>query len=113
MYVLLIHMIGSYCAYVIAKFACKIVIQSFSVAFPVTLTVPLTVTLLISACGLRNEDACFFRDHIPDFLYWECPKGDFLNDFIYNQHAWIWIVWLFSQVCFDEFGQLFVYIFVS
>ena len=47
-YVLLIHIVGSYCAYIISKFACKIVIQGFSFAFPVTLTVPLTVTLLIS-----------------------------------------------------------------
>ena len=69
----------------------------FSFAFPVTLTVPLAVTLLISACGLRNEDPCIFQDTIPDYLYWECPDGDFLNDFISNQHAWIWIVWLLSQ----------------
>ena len=58
---------------------------------------PLAVTLLISACGLRNEDPCIFQDTIPDYLYWECPDGDFLNDFISNQHAWIWIVWLLSQ----------------
>ena len=88
---------AAYLAYIIGKFACKIVIQGFSFAFPVTLTVPLAVTLLISACGLRNEDPCIFRDTIPDYLYWECPTGDFLNDFISNQHAWIWIVWLLSQ----------------
>ena len=23
--------------------------------------------------------------------------GDFLNDFISNQHAWIWLIWLLSQ----------------
>ena len=60
---------------------------------------------MITACGLRNEDSCFFRDNIPDYLYWECPNGDFLNDFIYNQHAWIWIVWLLSQtwICIHIF----------
>ena len=97
-YVLLIHASSSYLSYIIGKFACRINIQSFSFAFPVTLTVPLTVTGLITACGLRNEDSCFFRDNIPDYLYWECPSGDFLNDFIYNQHAWIWIVWFLSQI---------------
>lgn len=96
-YVCLINIVSGYVAYVIAKFACKIVIQAFSVAFPVVLTVPITVILLISSCGLRNEDPCFFRDHVPDYLYWQCPSGDFLNDFIYNQHAWIWILWLLSQ----------------
>ena len=97
-YVLLIHVASSYLSYIIGKFACRINIQSFSFAFPVMLTVPLTVTGLITACGLRNEDSCFFRDNIPDYLYWECPSGDFLNDFIYNQHAWIWFVWLLSQI---------------
>ena len=53
--------------------------------------------ILFTACGLRNEDACFFKDNIPNYLYWECPTGDFLHDFIYNEHAWIWIVWLLSQ----------------
>ena len=73
--------------------------QGFSFAFPVTLAVPLTVTLLITACGLRNEDACFFRDSVPDYLYFECPSGgDFFGEFISNQHAWIWVVWLLSQV---------------
>ena len=47
-YVLFIHVTGAYLAYIIGKFACRIVIQGFSFAFPVTLTVPLAVTLLIS-----------------------------------------------------------------
>lgn len=98
LYVLFIQIISSYLAYIFAKFACKIVIQGFSFAFPVILTVPVTVTLLITACGLRNEDTCRFRDAVPDYLYWECPPGgDFLNDFISNQHAWIWLIWLLSQ----------------
>merc|ERR1712223_1480583 len=96
-YVLLIQMIAAYLAYVIGKFACKIVVQGFSYAFPVIMTVPLTVIGLIAACGLRNEDSCYFRDTLPDYLYWECPGGDFLSDFITNQHAWIWIFWLLSQ----------------
>ena len=83
--------------YIIIIHYIYIFFAGFSFAFPVTLTVPLAVTLLISACGLRNEDPCIFQDTIPDYLYWECPDGDFLNDFISNQHAWIWIVWLLSQ----------------
>lgn len=85
-------------AYIFGKFACKICIQGFSFAFPVTLAMPVTVTLLITACGLRNDDPCAFRHTIPDYLYFECPGGgDFLHDFISNQHAWIWIIWLLSQ----------------
>ena len=96
-YVLLIQIVAAYLAYVIGKFACKIVVQGFSYAFPVIMTVPLTVIGLIAGCGLRNEDSCYFRDTLPDYLYWECPGGDFLGDFITNQHAWIWIFWLLSQ----------------
>lgn len=97
-YCAIIQIVAAYGAYIFAKFACKIVIQGFSFAFPIALTVPLTVTLLIASCGLRNDDACFWRETIPHYLYWSCPGGDFLNDFIYNQHAWIWLVWLISQI---------------
>jgi chitin synthase len=96
-YVVIIQAVAVYLAYVFGKFACRICIQGFSFAFPVTLAVPVTVTLLITACGLRNEDSCWFRETIPDYLYFECPGGDFLSDFISNQHAWIWILWLLSQ----------------
>ncbi|XP_040583648.1 chitin synthase chs-2 [Lepeophtheirus salmonis] len=95
--VLLIQIFASYFAYIFGKFACKICIQGFSFAFPVNLTVPVTISLLISACGIRNDDPCWFKGHIPEYLYFECPQGDFLNDFISNQHAWIWLIWLLSQ----------------
>lgn len=61
MYVLLIHVSSAWFAYVFGKFACKICIQGFSFAFPVILAVPATVTLMITACGLRNEDTCYFK----------------------------------------------------
>ncbi|TRY61889.1 hypothetical protein TCAL_08870 [Tigriopus californicus] len=96
-YVLIIQVVAAYLAYIFGKFACKICIQGFSFAFPVILSVPVSVSVLIAACGLRNEDACWFRESIPDYLYFECPGGDFLNDFISDQHAWIWLVWLLSQ----------------
>ena len=47
-YVLFIHAASSYLSYIIGKFACRINIQGFSFAFPVILTVPLTVTGLIT-----------------------------------------------------------------
>ena len=97
MYVCLIQLLAAYLAYIFGKFACKICIQGFSFAFPVILSVPVSVTLLITACGLRNEDPCWFRESVPDYLYFECPGGDFFSDFISNQHAWIWLVWLLSQ----------------
>ena len=96
-HVLLIQVVAAYLAYIFGKFACKICIQGFSFAFPVNLTIPVAISLLISACGLRTADPCFFQNTIPDYLYWQCPKGDFLDNFISQEHAWIWLIWLLSQ----------------
>lgn len=60
-------------------------IQGFSYAFPVNLTIPVTLSLLISACGLRHEDPCFFHNSLPDYLFFESPPVYFLNDFISKQ----------------------------
>lgn len=66
----------------IGKFACKIMIQGFSYAFPVNLTVPVTMSVLIVACGLRHDDPCFFHNSIPDYLFFDSPDVNFLNNFI-------------------------------
>ncbi|CAH1115687.1 unnamed protein product [Psylliodes chrysocephalus] len=96
-YVLMINVSASYLAYIFGKFACKIMIQGFSYAFPVNLTIPVSISLLITACGLRNGDPCFFHETVPDYLFFESPPAVFLNDFISHQHAWIWLLWLLSQ----------------
>jgi chitin synthase len=86
-YATMIQVIACYLAYVFAKFACKICIQGFSFAFPVMLSVPVTVVVLITACGLRTDDPCYFTTILPNYLYYECPNAgnDFLADFITNQ----------------------------
>lgn len=97
LYVLLTQICCAYFCYIFGKFACKIMIQGFSYAFPVNLTIPVTLSLLISACGLRHEDPCFFHNSIPDYLFFESPPVYFLNDFISRQYAWVWLLWLLSQ----------------
>ncbi|XP_065368049.1 chitin synthase chs-2 isoform X1 [Calliphora vicina] len=96
-YVLLIQIFGAYLCYIFGKFACKILIQGFSYAFPVSLTVPIAVSLLIAACGIRIDDPCFFHDTIPDYLFFTSPSNFRFNDFVTNQMAWAWILWLLSQ----------------
>ncbi|XP_015608863.1 chitin synthase chs-2 isoform X1 [Cephus cinctus] len=96
-YVLLLQIFGAYFAYIFGKFACKILIQGFSYAFPVNLTIPVTISLLIAACGIRNGDPCFFHGTIPDYLFYESPPLYFLNDFVSKQYAWVWLLWLLSQ----------------
>lgn len=96
-YVLLINVFASYFCYIFGKFACKIMIQGFSYAFPVNLTIPVSISLLITLCGLRNGDPCFFHETIPSYLFFRSPPAYFLNDFISHQHAWVWLLWLLSQ----------------
>ncbi|XP_076291295.1 hyaluronan synthase-like protein kkv isoform X2 [Lasioglossum baleicum] len=96
-YVLLLQIFGAYFAYIFGKFACKILIQGFSYAFPVNLTIPVSISLLIAACGLRNDDPCIFSGTIPDYLFYESPPSHLLNDFVSKQYAWVWLLWLLSQ----------------
>ncbi|KAK7069529.1 chitin synthase I, partial [Halocaridina rubra] len=95
-YVFLVQALTAWLCYVFGKFACKIYIQGFSFAFPVNLTIPLTVSLLVTACGLKFEKVCAF-DFMPAYLFWECKNGDILSNFISKDHAWVWIFWLLSQ----------------
>ena len=97
LYFLLVQIFSAYFAYIFGKFACKICIQGFSFSFPVNLTIPVVVSILIAFCGVRNSDACFLNSYIPEYLYWKCSTGDFLNDFIAEDHGWIWLLWLLSQ----------------
>ncbi|XP_015109437.1 chitin synthase chs-2 isoform X2 [Diachasma alloeum] len=99
-YVLLIQIFASYIAYIFGKFACKILIQGFSYAFPVSLTIPVLISLLIAVCGLRTSDPCFFHGTIPDYLFYDAPPLYFLNDFVSKQYAWVWLLWLLSQTWF-------------
>lgn len=96
-YVLLIQIIAAYLCYIFGKFACKILIQGFSYAFPVNLTIPVSISLLIAACGIRNGDPCFFHGSIPDYLFFESPPVFRLNDFAAREMAWAWLLWLLSQ----------------
>uniref|UniRef100_T1GKX2 chitin synthase n=1 Tax=Megaselia scalaris TaxID=36166 RepID=T1GKX2_MEGSC len=96
-YVMLIQVLSAYFCYIFGKFACKILIQGFSYSFPVNLTIPIVVSALIAACGIRIGDPCFFHDTIPDYLFFESPTVFRLDDFISKQMAWIWILWLLSQ----------------
>ncbi|KAK4004959.1 hypothetical protein OUZ56_006685 [Daphnia magna] len=79
------------------KFACKIRIQGVGFALPINLTVPTTITLLITFCGLKMGNACYFSDVIPPHLFFECPDGGYLLDTLTNQHAWAWVFWIISQ----------------
>ncbi|XP_047473988.1 chitin synthase chs-2-like isoform X2 [Penaeus chinensis] len=95
-YVFLVQVLCAWLCYIFGKFACKICIQGFSFAFPVNLTIPVSISLLITMCGLRFDTACSFQ-FMPSYLFWECKNGDILQDFLNNDYAWVWLLWLLSQ----------------
>ncbi|CAL4108316.1 unnamed protein product, partial [Meganyctiphanes norvegica] len=95
-YVLLIQIFSAWLCYIFGKFACKICIQGFSFAFPVNLTIPVSISLLITACGLRYDTTCSFG-YMPPYLFWGCKNGDILDDFLNKDFAWVWLLWLLSQ----------------
>lgn len=116
-YVICIQILSAWLCYVFGKFACRICIQRFSFAFPLSLTIPLSMPLSILACGIHFEARCFFNSRLPTYLFWTCHKMPFasalsnqtpallgeptvepslLNNFI-NIHSFMWIIWLVSQ----------------
>ncbi|XP_055344655.1 chitin synthase chs-2-like [Paramacrobiotus metropolitanus] len=97
LWVLLVQVIASYICYQTAKFACKIGMQRFSFAFPLSLTVPAVASLLITICGMRAGNGCFLTNAIPESLYWTCFHGDVIQDLFFRDQTWVWILWLFSQ----------------
>jgi ABC-type polysaccharide/polyol phosphate export permease len=72
------------------KFACRILIQEIGFALPVTITVPVVISLLITFCGLRYDDPCYFRGIIPDYLFFKTPDfyvpENFLNEEVRNHN---------------------------
>ena len=77
------QMLAAFIAYATAKFACKIGIQKFSFAFPLALTVPVSLALLAGVCGSRTENECFWESVLPGYLFWTCPKGSVI-DFMFK-----------------------------
>ena len=73
------------------------VLQGFSYALPINLTIPVTIVILISLCGLKIGNACVFDSTIPGYLFWDCSDGTFLTEILTNQFAWLWLLWLLSQ----------------
>lgn len=96
-WVLFAQVASSYICYIFGKFACKIHIQTFSFSLPINLTVPLTITVLIILCGLRESNICAYHGILPDYMFFNMPPVRFLFSYIFKQFAWIWVFWLFAQ----------------
>lgn len=98
LWVYLINILSTYACYGFGKFACKIHIQGFSYAFPVNLAVPVGISILVVMCGQYNRDECAFYHTIPQYLFFKCPNMNELTNFLGDEHLWLWVIWLLSQV---------------
>lgn len=97
-WVFLVQIGTSHLTYIFSKFACKVQIQGFSYAFPLSFVVPITVALTLSFCGIKAKDTCSFDGFIPGYLFYECPAiGDFFQ-YIWTEQVWLWAVWFLSQL---------------
>nr|AYU70919.1 chitin synthase 2 [Cryptolestes ferrugineus] len=95
--VFLINIGCTYICYAFGKFSCKVMIQTFSFAFPINLTVPVLLSFLIGFSGNFNKDECYYSNFIPPYLFFNTPPLCFIDDFLSQQHSWIWLIWLLSQ----------------
>ncbi|CAN7988104.1 unnamed protein product, partial [Ixodes hexagonus] len=91
-----IHTAAGYIGYRACVFACRIDIQAVSMAFPLILVGPATLTIIVSACGTRGVDICFLGDFLPRYLFWNCPSDHFFT-FLDKEQAWCWFLCFMSQ----------------
>lgn len=69
-----------------------------SFAFPIGLVVPVLISVLVVVCGFYAKNECVYHDIFPSYLFFNSPPLICLKDFVVDQYAWLWLVWLLSQV---------------
>nr|AHY28560.1 chitin synthase II [Anthonomus grandis] len=93
-----VSVVSAYACYAFGKFACKIMIQGSSFAFPIALTVPFLISALVIFCGFYAKDVCAFYDFLPAYLFFNSPPLLNLLNFVETQHPYLWLFWLLSQI---------------
>ncbi|XP_065308275.2 chitin synthase chs-2-like isoform X3 [Dermacentor albipictus] len=93
-----VHAAASYVTYRACVFACRIKIQGFSMALPLTLSGPVTMLVLAATCAQRRLQPCLLSGVLPSYVFLNCYGGTFMQLFA-EEHAWVWIAWLLSLGC--------------
>ncbi|XP_055379056.1 chitin synthase chs-2 [Condylostylus longicornis] len=97
-WIFIIHIFTSYLCYITAKFACKIKIQEFSFALPLTLAGPFSLGLLLSLSGIREMDVCVFHNYFPDYLAFRGIPIYNVWNYILDEYIYVWVIWWISQL---------------
>ncbi|CAD5211352.1 unnamed protein product [Bursaphelenchus okinawaensis] len=101
LWIALIHVGAVILGYHSSKFACKVLIQRVGFALPLSLAVPVTVTLLSDSCERRAVDACYMSNVVSKELFWQCGATDasvWSYEFWSRPQTYIWLGWLVTQV---------------
>ncbi|KAF4523722.1 hypothetical protein B566_EDAN011586 [Ephemera danica] len=97
-WLLLIQLSTAYISYVAGKCACRIMVQEFCFATPVTIVVPTSLSILLVFCGARMHDPCAFEGSIPGYLFFHQPSVTFFENMLAIKYDWMWLIWLGSQI---------------
>ncbi|KAH8404445.1 hypothetical protein KR222_002050, partial [Zaprionus bogoriensis] len=100
LYALLVQVSAAYLCHIFGKFACKIKIQSFSYALPLSLAAPATVCVATVLSQLRAGDLCSLHGLMPDYLTLQ-PLGQSwrqLGELSLEYALWLWPLWWLAQL---------------
>ena len=101
LWILLIQVFTGLLAYISAKFAAKVWIQTFGFALPITCVTPVCLGFVLSFCGARSSNKCAFDNdsfYIPNRLFFECPALGSLISFSWESNVWLFLVWFLSYI---------------
>lgn len=99
-YALLLQVSAAYLCHIFGKFACKIKIQSFSYALPLSLAAPVTVCLATVLSQMRARDVCSLHGLVPDHLTLHALGQNLqqLAALSLEYALWLWPLWWLAQL---------------
>ncbi|KAH8270404.1 hypothetical protein KR018_009670, partial [Drosophila ironensis] len=99
-YALALQVGAAYLCHIFGKFACKIKIQVFSYALPLSLAGPVTVCMATVLAQLRAADPCALHGLLPDYLTVQALGGNMeeLGQRSLDLALWLWPLWWLAQV---------------
>lgn len=66
-------------------------------AVPISLVTPITVSLLMTFCILRERDVCLFYDILPSHLFVNFSSTFTASEYFHKWLSWIWLLYPLSQ----------------